>query len=242
MSQNVSVAMAAYNGEKYLNDQINSIICQLSSRDELIISLDPSKDTSREIIQSFCSKDARIKMIAGPGRGVIRNFANALEHCQNDIIFLADQDDVWLPGKINNVKRVFEEHGDINVVLHDAFIVNENLDVLSNSFFEGRKCKLGVLNNIIRNSYMGCCMAFRGELLKYILPFPDNLPMHDQWIGLVGEIMGKNYLLEKKLIYYRRHGDNVSSDHHAGIIQMVKWRWEMISSVSKLRKNKNIFH
>lgn len=242
MLQNVSVAMAAYNGEKYLNDQINSIICQLSPRDELIISLDPSKDTSREIIQSFCSKDSRIKMIVGPGRGVIRNFANALAQCQNDIIFLTDQDDVWLPGKIDNVKKVFEDYGDVNVVMHDAFIVNENLGVLSNSFFEGRKCKLGVFNNIIRNSYMGCCMAFRNELLKYILPFPDNLPMHDQWIGLVGEITGKNYLLKKKLIYYRRHGDNVSSDHHAGIIQMIKWRWKVISSVFKLRKKKNIFH
>ena len=89
----VSVALAAYNGEKYLHRQIQSILEQLKEDDELVISLDPSQDQSEELIRSF--HDPRIKLLKGPGKGLIKNFENALLHTRNDVIFLSDQDDIW---------------------------------------------------------------------------------------------------------------------------------------------------
>ena len=76
-------------------------------------------------------------------------------------------------------------------------------------------------------------MAFRNEAKKYILPFPDNLPMHDQWIGLVCEKRGKVSLIDEPLILYRRHSDNASSDTHAGFVQMLKWRINIVSALFK---------
>lgn len=233
---NISVAMAVYNGEKYLKAQIDSILKQLTSRDELIISLDPSKDRSESILNEYSCKDSRIKLIRGPGKGLIKNFENALSFCNNEIILLSDQDDVWASDKVAVIKKYFKVHKDVNVVLHDAKVVDENMNVIYESFFEKRGCKTGIINNIIRNSYIGCCMAFRRSVLTFALPFPQKLPMHDQWLGLVGEFMGHTALLKKTLIFYRRHGDNASSESHASVLQMIQWRLEILGAIYKLRK------
>ena len=88
-----------------------------------------------------------------------------------------------------------------------------------------------MLANIRKNSYIGCCMAFRRELLEYILPFPESLPMHDQWIGLLAEKHGSVRLLRTPLIRYRRHGDNATKQTHANAAQMLKWRAEITREV-----------
>lgn len=236
MRKKISVAMAAYNGENYIEEQIKSILVNLTEGDELIISLDPSNDKTSEIIQSF--SDERIKLLKGPGKGLIYNFENAIKHTHNDIIFLSDQDDIWVQNKVDLVLKAFEDPS-TNVVLHDAKIVDKNLEVLSESFFKDHRTKLGVLNNIIRNSYIGCCMAFRKEMKEYILPFPSKLPMHDQWIGLIGELHGKNVILDDPLILYRRHGSNMSSTEHSNILQMIKWRFQIISAVCMHKRKCN---
>ena len=97
----VSVVMAAYNGEKYLPQQIDSIISQMNPDDELIISLDPSDDRSEQIIRDYCMKYSNIRLLMGPGKGLISNFENGLRSAVNEYIFLADQDDVWLKEKIS---------------------------------------------------------------------------------------------------------------------------------------------
>lgn len=228
----VSVALAAYNGEKYISEQAASILKQLSDTDELVISVDPSHDQTVAIISSF--HDPRIKMIPGPGHGAIQNFENAIGHCQNDIIFLSDQDDIWLPGKVEKVMHAFD--ADTTLVMHDAKIVDSHLNTLYDSYFAYHKCQRGLMHNIVRNSYMGCCMAFRKELKPYILPFPEKIPMHDQWIGLVSEKVGKNVLCDESLILYRRHEDNVSSMHHASWKQMIQWRIHIVKAIRKIRK------
>ena len=103
--QSVSVAMASYNGEKYIKEQLESILKQLKDTDEVIISLDPSTDATEQVIASL--KDKRIQVISGPGKGVKKNFENAIIHCKNDIIFLSDQDDIWLDGKQNADSNIF---------------------------------------------------------------------------------------------------------------------------------------
>ncbi|MPM91297.1 hypothetical protein SDC9_138425 [bioreactor metagenome] len=124
--------------------------------------------------------------------------------------------------------EAFEE--DVNVVVHDATIVDEHLNVLSDSFMKENHSSAGTIKNIIRNRYIGCCMAFKAEMKKNILPFPEHLPMHDQWIGLVGEKTGKCVFLNKQLILYRRHGDTVTGEAST-FSQKLKWRFEIIQAL-----------
>lgn len=234
----VSVAMAAYNGSRYIGEQLDSIIPQLSESDEIIVSLDPSTDNTREIILDYSLKDARIKLVDGKGDGLMKNFENAIAHCKNDIIFLCDQDDVWHSDKVSSVLRAFDTP-DVMLVLHNAEITDGNLIITEPSFFASHNTKTGFLRNIIRNSYIGCCMAFRKSVVSSIIPFPENLPMHDQWIGLVCEKKGKISLVERPLIMYRRHEDNVSSMQHSAFGQMIKWRLNLIKALIGSGKNDN---
>lgn len=229
----VSVALAAYNGEKYIAEQIGSILPQLSEDDEIVVSLDPSTDGTKDIICSLAEKDSRIKLVDGEGRGLIKNFENAIKNCKNDIIFFSDQDDIWMSEKVARVTEEFEKDSKLLLVMHDARIVDENLNETEASFFEHRGTKTGILKNIYKNSYMGCCMAVRKEALNYILPFPDNLPMHDQWIGLVCSKKGKVKLINEPLMLYRRHGGNASKMNHESFAQMLEWRLSIILSLIK---------
>lgn len=230
----ISVVLAAYNGEKYIREQLDSIVCQLQSEDELIISLDPSSDHTEDIICEYMEIYKNIILVDGPGLGVIKNFENGLQHVKNEYIFLCDQDDVWLDTKVKDVLSCFQEN--VTLVLHDAYMSDEDLQIEHDSFFEFRGVSVGKFKNIIKNSYIGCCMAFKRELLDHILPFPKDIPMHDQYIGLVSECIGKNVLLKKPLIYYRRHGENVSNLNHSGFIQMIKWRIAIIRAVKGVKK------
>ena len=228
---NISVAMAVYNGQMYLKEQIDSILRECQDADELILSIDPSTDDSESIIQSY--SDPRIRLVQGPGQGAVANFENAIRHCRNDIIFLSDQDDIWMPGKRNKVLAAFEK--ETMVVLHDAIVVDDQMHCIYPSFFEHRGCRLGIPQNILKNSYIGCCMAFRKELVPVITPFPKNLPMHDQWIGLCGEKLGHNKLIHEPLLIYRRHEENASAMEHADMVQMIQWRFYLIKHLKKIQ-------
>ena len=224
----ISVALAAYKGEKYLSQQLDSILPQLGREDELIISDDlPGGDTER-IAEFYAAADSRVKYIKGPGRGVIKNFENAIRHCSGEYIFLCDQDDVWLPQKVSRVTEKLD--GGAMAVLHDAQVGDGNLNITEPSFFKAHGTRPGVLANIIRNSYVGCCMAFDARLREYILPFPEDLPMHDQWIGIIASIKGRVEFLNEPLIIYRRHGGTVTGGKTAPM-QKIRWRAAIIKDV-----------
>lgn len=226
----ISVAMAVYNGEKYIKEQILSILKQLNCNDELVISYDKSTDDTYRIISDLAVRDNRIKIFSGPSLGIIKNFENALRQCKNDYIFLSDQDDIWLDGKIHNVIKTFKStHAD--VILHDCVVIDEKNKVISPSFFKLRHCRRGFLLNVIRNSYIGCCMAVKRDFLIKTLPFPENIPMHDQWIGLIAEKKGSVAFLNKQLIKYRRHSNNASKLNHAKFSDMIKFRANLISAL-----------
>ena len=224
-----SVVMAACNGAKFIDEQIFSILPQLDSEDELIISLDPSIDATERIIHSI--KDPRIRVISGPGKGVAKNFENALEHATGDIVFLSDQDDVWLPDKVARVKSKFESDPETGLLVHDCIITDKDLNPVHSSYFAFHGSKPGALANILRNSFIGCCMTFRQSLLKRTLPFPEAVPMHDQWLGVAACLAGKVVFLPEQLILYRRHEQNQSSLSHAGIWQMLAWRLNLLRSL-----------
>ena len=227
-----SVAMAYYNGAKYIDEQIRSILANMEDTDELIISVDDASDESETILQNWAQNDPRIRIIKGPGKGVVKNFENAFRHCRGDIIFLSDQDDVWKKNKMIKIQHACEDPK-VMAVVHDAQIVDEKLSSLNETTFEWRDSKAGFWKNMKKNSYIGCCMAVRRSALKRILPIPDNIWIHDQWIGLLAEQLGKVVFIEEPLIYYRRHGGNVTELTHGSITSMIKKRYHMIMEINR---------
>lgn len=219
----VSVAMATYNGEKYIKEQIDSILNNLEKNDELIISDDGSKDNTRRIIETIQKTDNRVKLFDGPKMGVKQNFGNAIKNCSGEYIFLADQDDIWNDKKVEKVLKVFKDEN-VTLVIHNCEIVNESLEKTDKTFFEFRNSGKGIIKNIWKNTYIGCCIAFKGKMKDKILPIPNDIEMHDQWIGIINEKYGKSYFLDECLIKYRRHSNNVSQMKHYGVGKMIRNR------------------
>ncbi|MFA5216266.1 glycosyltransferase family 2 protein [Sulfuricurvum sp.] len=202
----ISVCIATYNGEKYIKEQLDSILLQLNDNDEVIISDDSSNDNTIEIIKDY--NDSRIKIYEKQKfRSPIFTFENSLKYSTGDYIFLSDQDDLWMPNKVNTIKKYLKSY---DLVFSDANIIDSNRKVLHESFYHLNGSKQGLIKNIIKNSYLGCTMAFNRKILEKSLPFPKDLPMHDWWIGLIGEMYGRTYFIDEKLISYRRHGNNAS--------------------------------
>lgn len=205
--EKVSVCMAIYNGEPFLREQIESILMQLQTGDELLIFDDLSTDGSVKIVTEFAD-DARVKLTKNPHKfGVVKNFEQALEAATGDYIFLSDQDDVWLPEKVTACVNALKNH---LLVVTDCRVVDQALNEIAPSFFQLRHSGGGVLKNIWKNSYLGCCMAFRKELLSSSLPIPSTTPMHDMWLGLIAQVQGSVLFLPQKLSLYRRHSSTAS--------------------------------
>jgi len=231
---NVSVAMATYNGEKYLKQQVDSILSQLGDEDELVVSDDHSSDGTLSIIEQYMKEDPRVKLFMNEESGVISNFDNALKHTRNDIIFLSDQDDIWKPEKVKTVKAYYEKNPKVQMIMSDITVVDNDLNTTIDSFYEFRGSRSGVIKNIIKNSYIGCAMSFRRELKEQILPIPRNVPMHDMWIGLVADLNKSALLIPEKLIYYRRHDANVTSvENTSSLKEKILWRFQISSLLLK---------
>lgn len=222
----ISVALPSYNGEAYLRQQLDSILAELTKADELVISDDGSVDGTVAIVKEYQERDRRIRLLSGPGQGIKKNVEHALTHTRGKYIFLADQDDIWLSGKVERVLECFLQQK-ASVVIHDARVFNgdDSSRVQMESFFAFRDAGAGVVKNIIKNSYIGCCMAFRRELLAAVLPIPRQIEMHDQWIGVLGDYYaGKSCFLREPLLLYRRHDGNNSAMEHYSVGRMLRNR------------------
>lgn len=229
----ISVCMATYNGRHFIEEQLNSIFPQLSPDDELIISDDHSTDGTWEFLLGLQSKDPRIKLYRNAGKGLIANFANAIQKSKNPIIFLSDQDDKWHLDKVKRMLPYFDDQNTL-VVISDLVIVDNDLEVIVPSYQQMRNTHQGFWHNLIKSSYIGAGMAFRADLKELILPIPANVPMHDMWIGLLGDHYGRVQFIPEQLVYYRRHGLNASEiNTTASRIQQFKWRWNALQLVRK---------
>ena len=231
----ISVALAYYDGAEYIEEQLASILSQLGPEDEVIISVDRALDGSMDLLKSYEEKDKRIFITNGPAKGVVKNFEHAFMMCSGDIILLSDQDDVRCPGKVNKVKAAFLDK-EVMAVLHDAKIVDENLKETDPSFFAIRQSATGFFKNLWKNSYVGCCMAFRSEMKEKILPIPEAIYMHDYWIGATAELLGKVELIHEPLILYRRHSSNVTEMKHGSFMFMLEKRWNMLIEVLRWKR------
>lgn len=214
----ISVCIATYNGEKYIKEQILSILPQLSVTDEIIVSDDGSSDKTLTIIESL--NDARIKIIHNNLKhGFVSNFENAIRHAKGDYIFLSDQDDIWTTNKIEVCLRYLQI---TDLVVHNALLVNAQGEKSCIDFFSIRKSKAGYWKNLYKNSFIGCCMAFKSSLLNSILPFPKYILWHDMWIGLIAEKKGKTIFIPDILLYYRRHENNASPTSEKSSFSLLK--------------------
>lgn len=224
--------MAFYNGKKYIKEQVYSILNNFEKEDELVISIDDDSDGSKEILEELVLKDSRIRLVRGPAKGIVKNFENAVRHCRGEIIFITDQDDVWKDDKVTGVMKAFKDPK-VMAVVHNADIVDENLKNSGETTFQWRDSGTGFWKNIKKNSYIGCCMAIRRKILPKVFPIPESVWIHDQWIGLLAEQLGKVVFLEEPLLLYRRHGENVTELTHGSMISMIKKRYHMIMEINR---------
>ncbi|MFV0559108.1 MAG: glycosyltransferase family 2 protein [Enterococcus sp.] len=222
--------MTTFNGQEYIEEQLKSILTQLSPTDELIISDDGSSDETLTILNKYQEMDERIVLLDGPRKGVIANFEHAIATSKGDIIFLADQDDVWLEHKVEVITTTFNENPNTMVVVSDLVIVDSQLSVTESSYFSFRKAKEGWVHNLIRSNYIGAGMAFRSSMKATVLPIPAKVPMHDMWIGLMAGNQVR--FIYQPLTLYRRHEDNVSEiKTTTSFMQKLSWRWQLTQAI-----------
>lgn len=204
---NVSVCMAAHNGAEFIKGQLDSILSQLTEHDELILSDDASTDTTLNIVRAY--SDKRIHILPSiKFNNPILNFERTLANAHNELIFLADQDDIWLNNKISVMKRALENY---DLCICDCRLVDKELNEITPSFFKLNNSRSGLVTNFMRNSFIGCCMAFHKKILSKALPFPEGIPMHDLWIGLIAEKYFTVKFIPQILVDHRRHDNNYST-------------------------------
>ena len=230
----ISVCIATYNGERFIREQIDSILRQLSSDDEIIVSDDGSTDDTISIINSI--DDKRIRVIEGPRKqSPTSNFECALKASKGDYIFMSDQDDVWKPNKVKICMEWLQRY---DCVVSDAEVTDSSLNPLYPSLYAIMQVRQGrIYNTIWKNGYTGCCMAFRRNVLEASLPFPKDIPMHDIWIGNVAAYKYNVMFIPDTLIYFRRHEDTTSCNGKGSkysIWQQMKFRWSVIKSIANL--------
>lgn len=226
----ITICMATYNGINFIDKQVKSIISQLNDYDEFIISDDGSNDGTWEYLVELEKSDSRIKIYKGPQMGPNANFFWLFTLASSDIIFVSDQDDVWLPNKIDTVCKSFVLHPNAEVVLHKDIIKNNSTNVEVPCV----RMKHGVINNLIKNSYSGHRLAFKKDLCKYFLNEKDKCPAYDQYIGLLAEKRNSGYFINDVLDFHLIHGNNVSKP--LSIIGKISIRMRLIFCILLSKK------
>ena len=232
----ISVCMATYNGEKYIVEQLESILKQLSSNDEVIISDDNSTDDTVAKILSF--NDQRIKLYKHGQEKCkflidhsTHNFENALIHSKGDIIFLSDQDDKWGDNKVTIMLEALKSY---DLVVSDCFVTDSDLDIISPSYFSIRKKTYGIWHTFWKSPFLGSCMAFKRDVLIKSLPFPKYGVGHDLWLALVAIRWFKLTYIDQPLSYYRRHKDAVTVSglqNNTTFLFKIKYRLYILKSI-----------
>lgn len=206
-SAKVSVAIATYNGERYIKEQLDSILAQTHSVDEIIIVDDCSSDETWNILVQYATNNSKIIIFRNETNlGGTKSFEKAICACRGDYIALADQDDVWLSEKI---ATLIEQIGDNWLIHSDAFVVDASLNVLHQSY-SGLKPNLNgdFVKYLIMNDVTGCTVLFSRQLVEKCFPIPDGYYVHDHYLALMASFFNKITYCDKPLIFYRQHSAN----------------------------------
>lgn len=212
-----SVALCTYNGEKYIKEQLDSILNQSLLIDEIVICDDNSTDATHDIINEYCSKFPSIFKfyINETNLRSVKNFEKAISLCTNDVIFLSDQDDIWHTEKNKDYIEYFNTHPEIDVIASNGFCIDENSNVYDKYAvwdvpqFLAEKGVIFNYNKVISyvsNIATGASMAFRKSICDEILPFPIMKNFHhDEWIAILSSKRNAFVMLPEKYFYYRIH-------------------------------------
>ena len=232
---NISVALVTYNSEKYLKEQLDTILLNLNPGDEVVVSDDGSTDSTLHILNEYASRDSRFHIYKIEHSGCNGNYENAISRCTGDLIFLSDDDNVWYKDKAKTIINVFEHNPSVGLVMHDCEVCDANLNPLGPTYYELRNAKPGLWRNIMKVSYGGSLIAFRKGLQKYILPFPKTMPVfYDEWIGTMASKHSKVIFIPDVLSKWRRHGGSQSSGYLSSEGQaVVKRRYHIKGSLKR---------
>jgi len=218
MEKPIDILLATYNGEKFLKEQIDSILNQTYKNINLIISDDESTDGTKEILKQYEKKDSRIKIFyQEKNLGYVKNFEFLLKQVKSDVFMLSDQDDVWLPEKVEKTYEKLEKEN-ADLAFGDLEVVDQKLNTMYPSFNDFMKLsrKIKKYINSYKLNYLYCCITgctlmLKSKWIPKILPIPKDSKrlIHDHWIGIiVGVNNGKSVYVSEKYIKYRQHGDN----------------------------------
>jgi glycosyltransferase involved in cell wall biosynthesis len=208
--QKVSACMAAFNGARFIDAQLNSILPQLHPQDEIVIVDDCSRDDTVARIAGY--HDQRVRLLRHTrNSGVVATFEDALRSATGEILFLCDDDDIWAPTKVRSFLDVFKSRPKVELVTSRVRMIDENGTQLPNSRVNrmGRFLP-GFWQNVFKNHFQGSAMAIRASLLGRVLPFPGHKSIqHDAWIGTRIELAGgETAFIDEDLLFYRRHAHN----------------------------------
>lgn len=211
---NISVCLATYNGAKYLESQLRSILNQLEDNDEIVILDDCSTDNSLELVKSI--GDERIKIFKNEkNRGHVYSFGRVISLGIHDIIFMSDQDDIWMDGRVTLMKESLLKSNAFLISTNSEFIDSEDKTILFSLDGVSAETSDKYFKNIVdifigKTNYVGCAMAFKRELKELILPIPSYVESHDLWIAMCANIFKSNLHLNESTLYRRIHGENAS--------------------------------
>nr|WP_240155062.1 glycosyltransferase family 2 protein [Chitinophaga sp. Cy-1792] len=213
--------MATYNGEKYISEQIQSIINQDYPEWHILVRDDGSKDRTVEIVRGFIKKyPGKISLVEDNERGLgsSGNFYRLMQHAKAPYIMLSDQDDVWMNDKITvtmNKLAEMEQHFGNNIpllVFTDLSVVNNSLTVINPSFWKAQALDPEICRKtyktVAQSTITGCTVMINKKALEYIFPVPIQSMQHDHWMGIVIGYHGKTDYINRPTIYYRQHQHN----------------------------------
>ena len=214
--EKVDILLATYNGEKYLSQQLDSLLAQTYTNFRLIISDDMSTDSTTEILKEYVQKDKRIIVYThDKNLGVVSNFEFLLTKVENKYYMFCDQDDIWNEDKIDKTMKKLQE-SNADLVFTDLEVVDDELKTIHNSYWElkGLKEKIEKYNSFnalyLNNYVTGCTMLAKSETIKQVIPLPKNSKyvLHDYWLALMVSQNGKIEFLNEPTIKYRQHTNN----------------------------------
>lgn len=229
MKENVEILLAAYNGERYLAEQIHSIFHQSFPHIQLTIRDDASTDRTHEIIEKQKQIYPHINLITSESnQGLVSNFSALLSQSKAEYIMLSDQDDVWFKDKVAKsfakMKELECQHGNaIPLLVHtDLAVVNDHLEPICHSFWEYANLhpqNAMSLNRLLtQNTITGCTIMINRKLLEFAAPIPSEVVMHDWWLGLVASAFGKIGVVDEATLLYRQHGSNDTGAKKYGLL------------------------
>lgn len=221
-NKTVGVVLAAYNGEKYIKAQLDSILKQTRLPDYIVITDGGSSDKTIQICTEVLENQNKSEFLILKSEeqlGVSKNFARGISRCKTDCIFLCDQDDVWKPEKIETVLTVMQKY-EASLVFVNADIVDVGLNITGKSLWNSivynpevtekiySKGDLHFIQELLkRNVVTGMCSCFDSNIVSKLLPFPENV-MYDKWLAFVAISHGTVVALNKNFALYRQHGSN----------------------------------